>query len=110
MQGPGSAMRRYPGVSDAGNAIIGEALNAPDPQRNTVVRQLRTLHDDMTAAANAPSVDVDRVAALLKQLDTLQAQYHQAFTDRLIPAMRPLPPADRGPFLRALVSPPGPPR
>lgn len=105
--GPG-AMRKYPGVSDAGNAILAEALNAPDPQLSTIVRQQRALHDAFVAAAMAPTIDLDKVQALMKQREDLQAQFRQRGDERLLAAMRQLPIADRGPFMRALVAPPAP--
>ena len=98
-----NSMRRFPGVSDSGNAIISEGLNRPDPQLDGLGGKARTLHDQMAAAVSAPNVDVERVAALLRQYDALQAQGRQRFTERTIATMRQLSAADRSAFLRDLL-------
>lgn len=103
-----SPMRRVPGVSDQGNAILNEAMNTPDPQITGLIRQQRQVHDQLVQAALAATIDVDRVAALFKQREDLQAQYRQLLDARLVTALRQLPVADRAPFLRALASPAGP--
>jgi hypothetical protein len=96
--------RKIPGVSDAGNAILAQQQTTPDPQLAAIVRQQRALRDQLSAAAMAPTPDVDKVAALLKEGDDLQSQFRTHSNERLINALRALPEADRGPFLRALVT------
>lgn len=106
MPGGNSAMRRVPGVSDQGNAILNEAMNTPDPRITDLIRQQRQVHDQLVQAAMASTIDVDRVATLFKQREDLQSQYRQMLDGRLVTALRQLPAADRGPFMRALASPP----
>ena len=105
-QGGGSAMRRIPGVSDQGNAILDAAMNTPDPALNDLMRQQRQVRDLLVQAATAPSIDVDRVASLFRQREELQSKYRQLLDARLVAALRQLPIADRGPFMRALATPP----
>jgi len=98
--------RRVPGVSDQGNTLLNQALNAPDQQLTAVMRQQRQVRDQLVAVANASTIDVDKVAALMKQREDLQSQYRQLADARLVNALRQLTPADRGPFMRALANPP----
>ena len=109
---PGAAapvQRKIPGVSDAGMAILDKAQAAPDPQLSGLIRQQRSVHDQLMAAVMAPKIDVDKVAAILKQSETLQDQLHLRSNDRLTAAVRMLPEEDRGPFLRALMTQSGAP-
>ena len=99
------AQRKIAGVSDAGNAILAKAQATPDPQFAALVRQQRTARDELTTALMAPTIDIDKVAAILKQVGTLQDQLRVRSNDRLIAAVRQLPEPDRGPFLRALSAP-----
>ena len=104
---PGAAApapRKIPGVSDAGNAILAKAQAAPDPQLSALIRQQRGIHDQLISAVMAPTIDIDKIAAILKQAEALQDQFHLRSNDRLIAAVRLLPEADRGPFLRALLT------
>jgi len=96
--------RRIPGVSDAGNAILAKQQMTPDPELGEIVRQQHSLRDQLSAAAIAPTPDIDKVAALLKQGEDLQSQFRAHSNERLITALRALPEADRGPFLRALLT------
>ena len=105
-QMPGGQPRNVPGVSDAGNAILNQAMNAPDQQLTEVMGQQRSVRDQLNAAANGSTIDVDRVATLIRQREDLQSRYRQLLDARLINALRQLSPADRGPFMRALSAPP----
>ena len=96
--------RKIPGVSDAGNAILAQQQTTPDPELGAIVRQQRALRDQLSAAAMAASPDVDKVASLLKEGEDLQSQFRTHSNERLITALRALPEADRGPFLRALIT------
>lgn len=98
----------YPGLSGAGNAILQKTLSTPDPVLDGLLRQQRGLHDALTAAATAPTPNVDQVAGLLRQRADLQAQFNQRLNERLVAAMRQLSPADRSVFLRGLVTPANP--
>lgn len=98
--------RQYPGVSERGNQMLAQALAAPDPALQNLMRQQRGVHDALVSAATASPVDVDRVASLLKQREDMQAQYRQRLDDKLLAAMRQLQPSDRSAFIRALVTPP----
>lgn len=100
-----NAMQRFPGVSDSGNAIINEG-NRSDPQLDGISRQVRSVHDQLSAAVSGSAVDVDRVSALLRQGDNLQAQGRQRVTERIIATARQLSVADRAAFLRDLLMPP----
>lgn len=101
-----SSMQRVPGVSEQGTAILNEARNSPNPQLQDVLRRQESVRDQLSAAATAQTIDVDRVAALIKQREDLQSQARQLLDARLVNALRQLPVADRGPFLRALAAPP----
>jgi len=95
---------RIPGVSDAGNAILAQQQTTADPQLGAIVRQQRALRDQLSAAAMAQTPDIDKVAALLKEREDVQNQFRIHANERLITALRALPEADRGPFLRALLT------
>jgi uncharacterized membrane protein len=97
------AAKRFPGVSDEGNAILAKAQSAPDPQQQAIVKQVRAAHDQVMAAVMAPTIDVDKVAAALRAEEAAQAQVRTHNTDRLIAVLRQLPNDDKGTFLRTLV-------
>ncbi|WP_442681038.1 hypothetical protein ACSBM8_07635 [Sphingomonas sp. ASY06-1R] len=97
------APTRFPGVSEAGNAALAKAQTTPDPQRQGLTRQVRAAHDQLTTAIMAPTIDVDKVAAALRQEDAAQAQLRAHNNDRLINVVKQLPEEDRGTFLRTLL-------
>jgi uncharacterized membrane protein len=97
------AAKRFPGVSDEGNAILAKAQSAPDPQQQAIVKQVRAAHDQVIAAVMAPTIDVDKVATALRAEEAAQAQVRTHNTDRLIAVLRQLPNDDKGTFLRTLV-------
>ena len=97
-------MRSFPGVSNSGNAIIGES-SRPDPQLEALGRQSRSLHDQVNAAINGSNVDVERLAGLLRQGDSLDAQARQRITERIVATARQLSASDRTAFLRDLLTP-----
>jgi uncharacterized membrane protein len=97
------APTRFPGVSEAGNAALAKAQTAPDPQRQGLIKQVRAAHDQLTSTIMAPTIDVDKVAAALRQEDAAQAQLRAHNNDRLINVVKLLPEEDRGTFLRTLL-------
>ena len=95
--------RKIPGVSDAGNAVLAKLQMTPDPQLGAVAKERASVHNQLIAAVMAPTPDVDKVAALLKQEDGLTAQLRTHVNGRMLDALRQLPVADRGPFLRGII-------
>ncbi|WP_294395124.1 hypothetical protein [uncultured Sphingomonas sp.] len=100
------APRRIEGMSDAGNAVFAKAQGVPDPDLLALVRQQRQVRDQLSAAALASSVNVDRVEELLRKSEDLQGQIRQRNNDRMLAVLRELPEADRGPFLRGVTKTP----
>jgi len=100
---PANTPRRFPGVSDAGNAILAKAQAAPDPQLQALGRTARAAHDQLMAAVMAPVIDMDKVAAALKANDEALDAVRSHNSERLVAAVRQLPPEDQGVFLRTLV-------
>lgn len=94
---------RFPGLSDAGNAVLAKAQTAPDPQLQALVKQQRAARDQLMTAVMAPVIDVDKVSAALRQQESVQNQMRAHNTDRIVAAARQLPEEDRGTFLRTLV-------
>lgn len=97
------APKRFPGVSDAGNAILAKAQTTPDPQLQALGRQAKAAHDQLMAATMAPVIDMDKVAAALHAQDDALTAVRTHNTDRLIQAARQLPDDDKGVFLRTLM-------
>ncbi|WP_116092176.1 periplasmic heavy metal sensor [Sphingomonas crusticola] len=97
------APKRFPGVSDAGNAILAKAQTAPDPQFQALGKQVRAAHDQLMSAVMAPVIDVDKVTAALRQEEAAQAQMRTYNNDRMLRAVKQLPEDDRGTFLRTLI-------
>ena len=97
------APKRFPGVSDAGNAILAKAQATPDPQQQTINRELKAAHDQVIAAVMAPVIDVDKVSAAIRAEEAAQAQARTHNNDRLIAVLKQLPDDDKGTFLRTLV-------
>jgi hypothetical protein len=48
--------KRFPGVSDAGNAALAKAQTTPDPQLQQLSRQARAAHDQVVTAVMAPVI------------------------------------------------------
>ena len=103
VQAPPPAPKRFPGVSDAGNAVLAKAQATPDPVMQGLVRQQRAAHDLLTTAVMAPVIDVDKVTAALRQEEAVQAEVRTHGNDRLLAVLKQLPEDDRGTFLRTLV-------
>jgi len=100
---PAPAQVRFPGVSDAGNAILTKAQTTTDPQIQSLFRQLKTVRDQLTSAVMAPTIDADKVAGILRQQDTLQTQIRTQQTEHWITVLKQLPGEDRGTVLRTLL-------
>jgi hypothetical protein len=100
------AARRIEGVSDAGNAIFAKAQSTPDPDLIALVRQQRTVRDQLSAAALQTKVDVERVEELLRKSEELQGQIRTRNNDRMLAVLRELPEADRSAFLRGVLPKP----
>jgi uncharacterized membrane protein len=94
---------RFPGVSDAGNAVLAKAQTTPDPQLQAIGRQNKAAHDQLMSAVMAPVIDIDKVAAALHAQEDAQSQLRTHSIDRIIAALKSLPADDRGTFLRTLL-------
>jgi hypothetical protein len=103
---PAPAPRRIEGMSDAGNAIFAKAQTTRDPDYIALLRQQRTLHDQLIGAASAAKIDVDKIGNIMQQQEDVSAQLRVKFDQRNLDVLRQLPDADRGIFLRALMAPP----
>ena len=97
------APRRFPGVSDAGNAILAKAQTTPDPQLQAIGRQGKVAHDQLVSAVMAPVIDLDRVTAAMRAEEAAQAQLRTHNNDRLLAVLKQLSTDDRDTFLRTLV-------
>ena len=97
------APKRFPGVSEAGNAALAKAQTTPDPQLQQLSRQVRAAHDQLMTAIMAPVIDVDKVTAALRQEEAAQGQLRTHNNDRLLTVVKQLPVDDRGTFLRTLI-------
>jgi hypothetical protein len=100
--------RKIPGLSDAGNAIYAKYFGTPDPQLLTIARQQRTVHASLVSMAMGSSVNLDKLADLLKQRDTLQAQFRGRQNDLTVTMMHDLSEEDRGIYLRYSLTPSAP--
>jgi uncharacterized membrane protein len=97
------AARRFPGVSDEGNAILAKAQSTPDPQQQAISRQLKAAHDQVIAAVMAPVIDLDKVSTAIRAEEAAQALARTHNNDRLIAVLKQLPDDDKGIFLRTLI-------
>ena len=61
------------------------------------------MRDQLTSAVMAPTIDVDKVAGILRQQDTLQTQIRTQQTEHWITVLKQLPGEDRGTVLRTLL-------
>ena len=100
---PAITSQRFPGVSEAGNAVLAKARSTPDPQLQALARQQRVAQEQLTTAVMAPVIDVDKVTAALLQGEAVQAQIRTHNTGRLLSVLKQMPAEDRGTFLRTLV-------
>lgn len=92
-----------PGVSAAGNAVLDKMAHQPPAGLAEIVKQGQAINNDMKAVISAPTINVDALAAVFKRRQALQARIAAASDARLIATLRALPPADRSPFLRAVL-------
>ena len=97
------APKRFPGVSDAGNAILAKAQTTPDPQLQAIGRQAKAAHDQLVSAVMAPVIDLDKVTAAMRAEEAVQAQLRTHNNDRLLAVLKQLSTDDRDTFLRTLV-------
>jgi hypothetical protein len=102
-------LKPIPGVSPAGMVIIDKYRGAGDPQLGQLVRQQRSVHQQVIAATLATKIDPERMATLLKQEETATAAVRTHLNDQMVAALRELDEPDRSPFLRALIKPATPP-
>lgn len=97
-----------PGVSPAGNAILTKLDAQGDPQYAQIRRQQTALKDQLSNAIMVPVIDADKVAGIMRQMDLVQSQLRSRSSERVVAALKALPEADRGPFLRAIARQVGP--
>lgn len=100
-----SAVRKFPGVSDAGNAILSKAMSTPDPEMVTAIRALRANRDSLQHLVMSPPIDPDKLAALLKEGEAAQATMRERQDTLMVAAIRQLNDADRAAYLRTLMTP-----
>lgn len=108
---PAAPQRRptnLPGVSPQGNAILTKLDSQGDPQYVQLKRQQTGLKDQLSNAIMVPVIDVDRVAGIMRQMDVVQGAMRSRASERVLAALKALPEADRGPFLRAIAKQVGP--
>lgn len=97
--------RKIPGLSDDGNALYAKSFGTPDPQLLTIARQQRTVHASLVSMAMGTTVDIDKLADLLKQRDALQAQFRGRQNDLTVTMLRQMTEEDRGIYLRYSLTP-----
>lgn len=105
---PARRVTNLPGVSPAGNAILTKLDAQGDPQYGQLRRQQTGLKDQLSNAIMVPVIDVDRVTGIMRQMDLVQNQIRARSSERVVAALKALPEADRGPFLRAIARQVGP--
>jgi hypothetical protein len=97
--------KKIPGLSDAGNALYAKAFGTPDPQLLQIARQQRTVHSSLVSLAMGSTVNIDKLADLLKQRDALQAQFRGLQNDLTVAMLRDMTDEDRGIYLRYSLTP-----
>jgi len=98
-----AASKRFPGVSDEGNALLARAQTTPDPQLQAIAKQARAAHDQLVSAVMAPVIDLDKVTAAMRAEEAAQGQLRTHSNDRLIGVLKQMSSDDRGTFLRTLI-------
>lgn len=98
---PAPAAGGVPGVSPGGNAIILK-MRQPEPETVALFKQQQGVAQQVGAVMAAPTVDIDKLDALLKQGESLRTQLQTRLYDRIIATARALPAADQKPFLLAI--------
>jgi septal ring factor EnvC (AmiA/AmiB activator) len=103
--GTATTARKIPSLSEAGNAIYAKTFGTPDPQLLTISRQQRTVRASLMSLAMGAKVDVDKLADLLKQQQTLQDQFRARQNELTVTMLRQLTDEDRGIYLRYSLTP-----
>jgi len=102
---PAPAPKPIPGVSPAGMTIIDKYRGPNDPQLGQLVRQQRSIHQQVIGATLATKIDPEKIATLLKQEEAASTAVRAHLNDQMIAALRELDEADRAPFIRSLIKP-----
>jgi hypothetical protein len=98
--------RKIPGLSDEGSALYAKSFGTQDSQLVAIARQQRTVQGSLVSIAMGAKVDVDKLADLLKQRDTLQLQFRTRQNEIIVAMLRQMTDEDRGIYLRVSMTPP----
>ncbi len=100
--------KKIPGLSDDGNALYAKTFGTPDPQLLSLSRQQRAIQSTLVSMAMGSTVNVDKLADLLKQRDQLQLQFRTRQNELMLGMLHQLSDNDRGIYLRSTMIPPTP--
>lgn len=89
-------------VSPAGQAVLKKYLGAQDPFIVQKIQQLRANQQASVALADAPTLNLVRLEALMREKEALQTAVQRRGDDRTLQMLKELPEADRTKFLRSL--------
>lgn len=104
----GAAAMKALGMSDAGIAVL-RKQSAPDPDARALFAKRQALRTQLTTAATASPLDVDALAALLRDSSLLEGTMRARSEERIINTLKALPAADRPIFAKAVFNAPPPP-
>jgi len=93
-------------LSDEGRTIAAKIYGTPDPRSTQLAADLAALRAERAAMVAAPPIDLDRLEALLRKEEALQAESRTRANDRLMTLLRALPEPDRIIMLQNMANPP----
>ncbi len=92
-------------LSPEGRAVTQRIYGTPDPRMAELTASLAALKADRVQLITSLPVDLDRLEALLRKEETLQAEFRTRTNDRLMALLRELPEIDRAAMLQNMANP-----
>jgi len=90
------------GLSPAGQAAVSKYLGAPDPQIETMGRQMQNAAAQVRTLSTAPKIDLVKLEAAVHQQERLESAIRVRANSRMLALLKVLSDADRVNFLRGM--------
>ncbi len=92
-------------LSDEGRSVAAKVYGTPDPRSQQLVAELAALRAERAVLTAVAPIDLDRLEALLRKEEALQAESRTRANDRLMTLLRALPEPDRVIMLQNMAIP-----
>lgn len=96
---------RRPTLSAEGRAIAQRIMAAPDPRVAQIQAEMAAIRQEKLKLIAGPAIDMERIEALLRREEVLQAEHRARQNDLLLTLLRALPDPDRVVLLQNRANP-----